>query len=91
MEESETVHFETRVEPKDDSRLRIEWYRNGKPLPSGSRYKTTFDLGFVSLDISHFYAEDAGEYICRAVNDFGEATTRAAVACKSKHLQNFSN
>lgn len=78
------------MEPKDDSRLRIEWYRNGKPLPSGSRYKTIFDLGFVSLDITHFYAEDAGEYVCKAVNDYGEATTRAVVACKSMSLQIFS-
>lgn len=89
VEESETVHFETRVEPKDDPRLRVEWYRNGKPLPSGSRYKTVFDFGFISLDISYFYAEDSGEYVCRAVNDFGEATTTATVSCKSMYLLDF--
>ncbi|KAK9882445.1 hypothetical protein WA026_021476 [Henosepilachna vigintioctopunctata] len=82
VEESETVHFECRVEPKDDPKLRIEWYRNGKPLPSGSRYKTVYDLGFVSLDISYFYSEDSGEYVCRAVNDHGEDFTRASVSCK---------
>lgn len=78
------MHFETRVEPKNDPKLRVEWYRNGKLLPSGHRYKTIFDLGFVSLDILSMYSEDSGEYICRAVNDHGEAITKAMVTCKRK-------
>jgi len=82
VEEASSVHFETRVEPKNDPKLRVEWYRNGKPLPSGHRYKSIFDLGFVSLDILSMYSEDSGEYICRAVNDHGEAITKAMVTCK---------
>lgn len=82
MEEASSVHFETRVEPKNDPNLRVEWYRNGKLLPSGHRYKALFDLGFVSLDILSMYAEDSGEYICRAVNNHGEAMTKAMVTCK---------
>lgn len=62
VEESESVRFECRVEPKDDPRLRIEWYRNGKLLPSGHRYRNVYDLGFVSLDILYVYGEDSGEY-----------------------------
>lgn len=84
VEESESVRFECRVEPKEDSRLRIEWYRNGKLLPSGHRYRTVYDMGFVSLDILYVYAEDSGEYVCRAVNDFGEDFTKATVSCKRK-------
>lgn len=82
VEESESVHFECRVEPKDDPKLRIEWYRNGKLLPSGHRYRTVYDLGFVSLDILYVYAEDSGEYVCRAVNDYGEDFTKANISCK---------
>ncbi|CAH1976506.1 unnamed protein product [Acanthoscelides obtectus] len=82
IEESESVRFECRVEPKDDPKLRIEWYRNGKLLPSGHRYKTVFDMGFVSLDILYIYAEDSGEYVCRAVNDYGEDFTKAHITCK---------
>lgn len=85
IDESESVHFECRVEPKDDPRLRVEWYRNGKPLPTGHRFKTVYDMGFVSLDILYAYAEDSGEYVCRAVNDLGEDTTRANISCKSKN------
>lgn len=65
VEEAESIRFECRVEPKDDPRLRIEWYRNGKLLPSGHRYRNVYDLGFVSLDILYVYGEDSGEYVCR--------------------------
>lgn len=82
VDEAETVRFECRVEPKEDSKLRIEWYRNGKLLPSGHRFRTVYDMGFVSLEILYVYAEDSGEYVCRAVNDYGEDFTRANVSCK---------
>lgn len=61
VEEAEAMRFECRVEPKKDPKLRIEWYRNGKLLPSGHRYRNVFDLGYVSLDILYVYAEDSGE------------------------------
>uniref|UniRef100_A0A0K8UMS0 Regulatory protein zeste n=1 Tax=Bactrocera latifrons TaxID=174628 RepID=A0A0K8UMS0_BACLA len=81
-EESEPMRFECQVEPKTDPNLRVEWYRNGKLLPSGHRYRTIFDMGYVSLDILYVYAEDSGEYVCRAVNKHGEARTKATISCK---------
>lgn len=84
VEESESVRFDCRVEPKNDPSLRIEWYRNGKLLPSGHRYRNVYDLGYVSLDILYVYSEDSGEYVCRAVNKYGEDFTRASIACKSE-------
>lgn len=81
--ESESVRFECKVEPKNDPGLKIEWYRNGKLLPSGHRYKTVFDMGFISLDILYVYPEDSGEYVCRAFNAYGEDFTRATISCKS--------
>lgn len=84
VEESESVRFECRVEPKDDSNLRIEWYRNGKLIPAGHRYRTTYDMGYVTMQILYVYPEDSGEYVCKAINDLGEDTTRASVSCKSK-------
>lgn len=84
VEESEAVRFECQVEPKTDPSLRVEWYRNGKPLPLGHRYRNVFDMGFVSLDILYVYSDDSGEYVCRAVNNHGEDRTKATVSCKSK-------
>ena len=86
VEENETVRFECQVEPKDDSNLRIEWYRNGKLIPAGHRYRTVYDMGFVSMDILYVYSEDSGEYVCKAINDLGEDTTRASVSCKRQYL-----
>lgn len=83
IDEGEPVRFECRVEPKEDPNLRIEWYRNDKLIPAGHRYRTVYDMGFVSMDILYVYPEDSGEYVCKAINDLGEDTTRAALSCKS--------
>lgn len=83
VDEGESVRFETGVEPRGDPRLKVEWYRNGQPLPTGSRYHPVFELGFVSLDIEDVYPEDQGEYCCRAFNDHGEAFTKALITCQS--------
>jgi len=83
VDEGEPVRFECRVEPKEDPNLHIEWYRNGKLIPAGHRYRTVYDMGFVSMDILYVYPEDSGEYVCKAINNLGEDTTRAAVSCKS--------
>lgn len=61
LREGENVHFEARVTPTDDPKLRIEWYWNGKPLKTGSRFRTFCDFGFVILEISPVYPEDSGE------------------------------
>lgn len=90
IDESDSVRFECRVEPKDDPRLRVEWYRNGKLLPLGHRYRNVFDMGFVSLDILYVYSEDSGEYYCRAINDYGEDRTKATISCKRKYDLEFS-
>lgn len=70
--EGQTAHFEAQVEPIHDPNLRIEFYHNGKPLPSASRFHITFDFGYVSLDITHAVAEDAGEYSVKAINALGQ-------------------
>lgn len=72
IHEGQSAHFEAQVEPIHDPNLRIEFYHNGKPLPSASRFHITFDFGYVSLDLTHAVAEDAGEYTVRAVNALGQ-------------------
>lgn len=79
--EADNIHFECNVEPSRDPTLKIEWFVNNKPLPSGSRYKTTHDFGYVSLDITHTYEEDSGIYTCKATNTQGSATTSGTLRC----------
>ena len=80
--EGEPAHFECRVEPKNDPKLQIKWYHNGKEVDFGHRFRFTFEFGYVALDILYTYPEDEGEYVCKAVNDLGEDITRAELRCK---------
>ncbi len=59
--------------------MRIEWYVNGRPVLTGSRVKTNFEFGFLSLDASGVIAEDSGTYTARAVNALGEATASCEI------------
>lgn len=85
--EGENIHFECNVEPSRDPTLKIEWFFNNKLLPSGTRYKTTHDFSYVSLDIIHTYEEDSGIYTCKATNSKGSATTSGSLRCTGdKHI-----
>lgn len=82
--EGDNVHFECHVEPSKDATMKIEWFVNGKPLPSAARYKSTYDFGYVSLDVNHTYEEDSGIYTCKASNNKGTASTSGTLRCTSK-------
>ncbi|XP_065316783.1 kettin homolog isoform X2 [Gordionus sp. m RMFG-2023] len=78
-QDGDVVRFEARVEPANDPSLRIEWHLNGQRLDLGSRFKPTFDFGFVSLEISPAINEYSGNYTCKAINNSGEATSSAVL------------
>ena len=84
--EGQPAHFDCRVEPVGDASMRIEWFHNGRPLGSGSRIRMIDDFGFVVLDIDWTFPRDAGEYVCRATNRWGSATTRAKLVTKGIQL-----
>lgn len=79
--ENDNVHFECSVEPSKDPTMQIEWSVNGKPLNAGAKFKTTYDFGYVALDIVGAYAEDSGIYTCKATNAKGSATTSGSLRC----------
>lgn len=84
LKEGENAHFEAKLIPTDDSKLAVEWYKDGKLLRAGTRIKTIHDFGFVVLEISPVYAEDSGIYTCRAFNEYGEAVSTAKLHCEGK-------
>lgn len=84
VKEGEHAHLECRVEPIDDANLKIEWFVNGVPIKTGHRFRTTHDFGYVALDILYTYAEDSGNYMCKATNDLGEAVNTCSVKCSSR-------
>lgn len=84
IKEGQRAHFECRLIPVSDATMKVEWYHNGQPLKSGSRFSETNNFGFVALDILYCYPEDSGTYTCRAVNAIGEAVTSALCTVHSK-------
>ena len=84
LKEGENAHFEARLLPTDDPNMTIEWFWNGKALKAGSRIRTFCDFGFVILEISPVYPEDAGEYTCRATNVAGSVTHSAVLRVNGK-------
>jgi hypothetical protein len=73
--EGSNIHLEAQVNPVSDHTMRIEWMKDGKAITASSRIGTLFNFGYVSLNINSLRLEDAGTYICRAVNASGEAFT----------------
>ncbi|GBM37321.1 Titin, partial [Araneus ventricosus] len=84
IKEGQRVHFECRLIPVGDPKLKVEWYHNGRPVKQGTRFVRTFNFGYVALDIMYAYPEDSGTYTCKAVNTLGEAVTSATLKCISK-------
>lgn len=90
VQEGKPVHLEATLTPVNDPTMRVEWFCNGKPIQQGHRFKTTYDFGFVALDILYAHAEDTGTYMCKAKNAVGEAVTTCAVSATGiLYLNNF--
>ena len=58
-------------------------YINGKAIKLANRIRSTHDFGYVSLDILNAYKEDSGTYMCKAVNQLGEAVNTCSVEITS--------
>lgn len=82
--EASSGHFEARVEPYPDPAMKINWFKDGQPVLTGSRIKPIYDFGFVSLDIQSLIAEDSGIYTCTAENNFGKAQSQIQLNVVSK-------
>lgn len=84
FEEGKNVHFEAQVTPVNDPTMRVEWYKDGRPITASSRITAIFNFGYVSLNIMHLRAEDAGTYTVRAVNRMGEAISTSTIRVHSR-------
>lgn len=79
------VHLEARLIPVGGSdSMRVDWFKDGRPLPTGNRYHLMEDFGVISLDIRKAEAADGGTYTVVATSELGQATTSAVVEVKSK-------
>ena len=90
LREGQRVHFEAKLEPLTDPHLQVEWFKNGKPIIVGHRFRPIHDFGYVALVILDIINEDSGTYTARATNRIGSCECQAQLSCQSKSLQNQS-
>lgn len=81
VKEGSNVHFECSVQPLD---VKVEWYKDDKPLQHSSRYKFVHDLDYVALDIIGAYPRDEGIYTVKAINTAGDAVSSMRINCSGK-------
>lgn len=79
LEEGRNAHFEAQLAPVSDPTMRVEWYKDGRPITASSRITAIFNFGYVSLNILHLRGEDSGQYTVRAVNKLGEAISQSVI------------
>lgn len=84
--EGQHAHFECRLEPQNDPKLKVEWTHNGRPLSASSRIQTHHDFGYVALDIMDVKKEDAGTYLLQASNALGKQEAKIDLKVES-HAQ----
>ncbi|KAK6023755.1 immunoglobulin I-set domain protein, partial [Ostertagia ostertagi] len=80
--EGEFCRFETQLAPINDPYMKIEWFKDKKPVLLGHRFRSTIDFGFVCLDLLYALPDDTGEYTCVATNKYGQAMLTAKLACQ---------
>lgn len=53
-----------------------------------NRVTTMHDFGYVALNMKYVNPEDSGTYMCRAINELGEAVTSATLFVQCKYVVN---
>ena len=84
VQEGQGCHMEAKLTPSEDPDMKIEWFKDGKALPTGHRFRTFNDFGIVILDVLYCYAEDSGTYECKATNKHGTDSISCKIACSEK-------
>lgn len=82
MREGQHAHFECKLEPVTDSNLKVEWFKNGRPITIGHRFRPIHDFGYVALDIIDLISEDSAIYSCRATNLVGMDEVTCTLSCR---------
>lgn len=73
------VELKSRLEPRDDPSMRIEWFKGDLKIESENRFSIYFNHGYAALIISGFEAIDNGIYKCVATNQSGSDQVEARV------------
>jgi len=80
------VELKSRIEPKHDKTLVIEWFKDDVPIVCSQRVSTYFNLGYVALIIGGYEQRDDGRYTCVATNEFGTDRVQAILQLDSRYF-----
>ena len=69
------------TDPLEFARLKIQWYRDGRPIDFNKERRLRLNVNDNSLTIVESRVDDSGEYTCRADNglDADEVTAQLTV------------
>ena len=84
VKEGGFAHFEARLEPMGDHSMKVEWFKDGRPVEASSRTTSFFNFGYVALTIKQVAVHDQGTYSCVASNACGRAETVAKLKTVTK-------
>lgn len=59
--------------------MRVAWFKDGRELASGDKYRAAFVEGTASLEIHGVDLSDAGTFTCRATNSVGSKDSSGAL------------
>ena len=91
VKEGGFAHFEARLEPMGDHSMKVEWFKNGKPVEASSRITSFFNFGYVALTVKQVAVHDMGTYTCVASNACGKAETTAQLKAVVKAEAEFQS
>lgn len=78
------AHFEAKIHPVGDPTMKVDWYKDGKPLSMSARINTTYRFGFIALDILGLSDFDQGVYTCVISSATGSAESSATLLIQAR-------
>lgn len=79
------AELKSRIEPRDDPTMSIEWFKDDVPIRHGGRLNTYYNRGYAALIITGFEDEDSGRYSCIATNSFGTDRIEASLRLDTRY------
>ena len=80
-------HCEAVTDPAEDSKLRIEWRRNGETIDYEREGRISKNMADNSLTIGSVAVGDSGEYTCIASNGLDSDEVTAQLVVKGESVQ----
>lgn len=80
--EGHDVLLQTTAVPINDPAMKVNWFKDGNIIETGSRLVVTFEMGYACLNIIKADSSDAGSYECRVSNSHGQDKSTCLLVCQ---------